>query len=243
MTRVPVSTYRVQLHRGFGFADAAGIAGYLHDLGIGDLYASPILAARPGSTHGYDVADPTRLNPELGGEVGFERLTAALRERGMGLLVDIVPSHMAAGPENPWWSDVLERGRASPFASSFDIDWESPAQDGKVVLPLLGDRYPEVLERGELRLLVEEGNLRIAYFDLRLPVSPASCDLVLERSGVGAGGPARFRLAWQEHGEDRSRIQGLLRRISRGRGGGGRPARRGDPGAGLPALPLAAGAL
>src|SRR5437588_12671523 len=115
--RVPSSTYRVQLGPGFGFEEAQALVGYLRGLGVGDLYLSPALAARAGSEHGYDVVDPTRLNPELGGEEGFGALAAELRAHGMGLLLDIVPNHMAASAENPWWWDVLKPGRRSAFAS------------------------------------------------------------------------------------------------------------------------------
>src|SRR4051812_16793910 len=108
--RVPGATYRLQLNGQLGFADAAAVVPYLHALGIGDVYASPILATRRGSTHGYDVTDPTILSPELGGEAGFAAMSGVLREHGMGLLLDIVPNHMAASTDNPWWREVLEHG-------------------------------------------------------------------------------------------------------------------------------------
>ncbi len=148
--RVPSATYRLQCNAGVQFDDARALVPYLSRLGVTDLYTSPLLAARPGSNHGYDVVDPTRLNSELGGEAAFERLSAALRQHGMGLLLDIVPNHMVAGPENPWWADVLARGAASPHANVFDIDWQ--AGGGKVVLPNLGAHLREVMERGELRV-------------------------------------------------------------------------------------------
>src|ERR1041385_2044123 len=110
--RIPVTTYRLQFNRDFRFTDALRIVDYLHDIGITDLYASPILKARPGSTHGYDVIDPTELNPEIGTAEEFNELCGALQTRGMGLIVDIVPNHMAASLENPWWFDVLEKGEA-----------------------------------------------------------------------------------------------------------------------------------
>src|SRR5262245_61395766 len=131
--KIPISTYRVQFNRDFRFVDATAIVDYLHDLGITDLYASPILKARPGSTHGYDVIDPTHLNPDLGTPEEFEEVCRALQKRGMGLLLDIVPNHMAASLENPWWFDVLEKGTESPYAQFFDVDWESK----KVLLPIL----------------------------------------------------------------------------------------------------------
>src|SRR5437016_6661345 len=123
--RIPISTYRVQFNRDFRFTDAIEIVDYLHELGITDLYASPILKARPGSTHGYDVIDPTQLNPEIGTADELHELCEALHARGMGLILDIVPNHMAATIENPWWFDVLEKGEASPYAQFFDVDWSS----------------------------------------------------------------------------------------------------------------------
>src|SRR5690348_9397030 len=117
---VPRATMRLQLHRDFTFADATSLVPYLAALGVSHLYASPILTARPGSMHGYDVTDPSQVNPELGGEVGLRQLVKALRSAGLGLIVDIVPNHMAAGGvENPWWSDVLQHGRASQYATFF----------------------------------------------------------------------------------------------------------------------------
>jgi (1->4)-alpha-D-glucan 1-alpha-D-glucosylmutase len=121
--RVPTATYRLQLNRGFGFRDACAIIDYLASLGVSDVYASPILKARPSSLHGYDVIDPTRLNPEIGGEADFRELVSKLRQAGLGLLLDIVPNHMAADTENPWWQDVRKKGRESPFARFFDTDW------------------------------------------------------------------------------------------------------------------------
>src|SRR5579872_5690706 len=131
----PRATMRLQLHRNFGFADAMQLVDYVAALGISHLYVSPILKARPGSMHGYDVVDPTQVNPELGGETGLRALVAALRNAGLGLIVDIVPNHMAAGgTRNPWWADVLRKGQASRFATFFDIDWNpsDPTLQGKV---------------------------------------------------------------------------------------------------------------
>src|SRR5437868_12727891 len=117
--RIPVAVYRLQFHQGMRFEDARGLVPYLKDLGVSDIYASPLLQARRGSTHGYDVTDPSRLNPELGSDEDFDALVAELRERGMGLLLDTVPNHMAASVENPWWVDMLEEGRGSIYASYF----------------------------------------------------------------------------------------------------------------------------
>jgi (1->4)-alpha-D-glucan 1-alpha-D-glucosylmutase len=180
----PLATYRVQLHAGFTFRDAARIVPYLAELGIGALYASPFFKAHPGSTHGYDVVDYSALNPEIGTEADFERLVAALREHGMGLVVDFVPNHMGvAGGANAWWQDVLENGQSSPYAEYFDIDWAplQSAATGKVVLPFLGDHYGEVLEKGELQLRYEAGAFTVCYYQLPLPIAPPTYPLLLRR--------------------------------------------------------------
>lgn len=179
--RVPVATYRLQFHPGFRFADAQALVPYLDALGVSDLYASPLLAARRGSTHGYDVTDPTRLNPELGTTEDFASLTGALRNRRMGLLLDLVPNHMAAREENPWWRDVLAHGPASPFASFFDIDWHPPdgGLENKVLLPILGGQYRSGLENGELTVGLEEKGFIVRYHDRRLPLAPRSWGRIL----------------------------------------------------------------
>jgi (1->4)-alpha-D-glucan 1-alpha-D-glucosylmutase len=181
VTRRPASTYRLQLHDGFGFDAAAALVPYLDALGISDLYLSPVLAAAPGSTHGYDVVDHARLSPALGGEAAFERLAVACAARGMGILLDYVPNHMGIGPWNPWWMDVLENGPSSVYAPAFDVDWTplKPELDHKVLVPLLGDQFGKVLERGELVLLREEGALLVRYFDNVFPISPRSVPMVL----------------------------------------------------------------
>lgn len=163
------ATYRVQLHEEFTFADAEAIVPYLDRLGISHLYASPITTAVQGSRHGYDVVDPTMVNPELGGEEGLRSLVAALRSRGMGLVVDIVPNHMGiARGQNPWWQDVLANGEASTYASVFDIDWRAP-----VLLPVLGDVPAEVIAQGQLRLSCEGGDCRLElYGETPLPIRP-----------------------------------------------------------------------
>ena len=146
----PRATMRLQLHREFTFADATRLVPYMAALGISHLYSSPILAARAGSMHGYDVTDPTRVNPELGGEDGLRSLVAALRAAGLGLIVDIVPNHMAAGGmENPWWADVLRHGRESRYATFFDIDWDV---NDKLLAPFLGKPYGEALRDGAITL-------------------------------------------------------------------------------------------
>ena len=147
----PHATLRLQFHKGFTFGDAESLVPYFAALGVSHLYASPITTARPGSLHGYDVIDPTRVNPELGGEDGLRSLVEALRRKDLGLIVDIVPNHMAAVVENGWWADVLRHGRDSRYARSFDIDWEGedPELQNKLFLPVLGRPLQEALERGD----------------------------------------------------------------------------------------------
>src|SRR4051812_35264909 len=180
--RIPVATYRFQFNSQFRFEDAQRLVEYLHRLGITDIYSSPLLTARHGSSHGYDVTDPTRLNSEIGTERDLEALVAQLRARDMGLLLDIVPNHMAAGSENPWWIDVLENGAGSSFAPFFDIDWHPPrsALHGKVLLPILGKPYAEVLETCELQLLFEHGSFFVQYYDSKFPIAPKSYALILQ---------------------------------------------------------------
>jgi (1->4)-alpha-D-glucan 1-alpha-D-glucosylmutase len=174
---IPLATYRLQFTRDFGFDDAARLVPYLRDLGISHLYASPFLKARPGSTHGYDVVDHNQLNPELGGDDAFDRLSQALAAAGMGLILDFVPNHMGVGhADNAWWLDVLEWGPRSPHARSFDIDWDLlPFKpEGGVLLPILGQPYGDALAAGEIRLGFDpdEGSFSAWYFDHRLPIRP-----------------------------------------------------------------------
>ncbi len=172
--RTPGATYRLQMHKGFTFADAASILPYLEKLGITDAYLSPIFEARPGSMHGYDVARHDCLNPELGGEQGFGGLTEALRARKMGLLLDTVPNHMGVGNQSVWWQDVLENGRASEFSGYFDIDWEplKPDMQNRLLLPILGKQYGEALEDGEFQVAFEGGRAVLRYFDHVQPLAP-----------------------------------------------------------------------
>ena len=179
------ATYRVQLHAGFTFDAAAAIVPYLHALGIDTLYASPHFQSTPGSTHGYDVTDPTRLNEELGGETGYQRLHDVLKRHGMKLLADIVPNHMGiANGANRFWHDVLENGRTSPYAVFFDIDWQPIKSDltGQVLLPVLGEQYGIVLEDGELELAWSEGAFAVNYYALSLPVAPPTYGHILVRA-------------------------------------------------------------
>ncbi|HXH15268.1 MAG TPA: malto-oligosyltrehalose synthase [Sphingomonas sp.] len=163
----PLATYRFQFHKDFTFADAEALVPYLDTLGISHVYASPITTARSGSTHGYDVVDLTRINPELGGEGAFRSLVAALRARDMGVIIDIVPNHMGvAGGENAWWNDVLTQGEKSEFASYFDIDWRD-----KLVLPILGDPLAETLASDALKVEQVDGRYVLeAYGEHRLPI-------------------------------------------------------------------------
>jgi (1->4)-alpha-D-glucan 1-alpha-D-glucosylmutase len=179
--RIPGATYRVQLTKDFTFRHAEELVDYWHALGITDLYAAPFFKARPGSIHGYDVIDPGVINPEIGTEQDLERLHAALAARGMGLLMDLVPNHMCIGTnDNAWWNDVLAQGAASPFASTFDIDWRPSKAElrDKVLLPILANQYGRELEAGGLKVVESEGALTVAYFDRRLPIRPSSYRLV-----------------------------------------------------------------
>src|SRR5579884_368454 len=154
MPEHPVATYRVQLNKDFRLDEARALLPFLQKMGISHLYASPIFTARPGSAHGYDVTDPSRVNPEIGGEAAFEALVSELKTRGMGLVLDIVPNHMAASSENAWWMDLLENGASSMYGAIFDVEW-GPAADmiaDKIFLPILGSPYGTALENGELRL-------------------------------------------------------------------------------------------
>ncbi|HZC25412.1 MAG TPA: alpha-amylase family glycosyl hydrolase, partial [Actinopolymorphaceae bacterium] len=183
------ATYRVQLHRGFGFDDLSEIVDYLTALGVSHVYCSPYLQAAPGSTHGYDVVDPHRLNAELGGASAHARMVGALHDAGLGQLLDIVPNHMAVDPANRWWWDVLENGPASHYTRYFDIDW--PGTDDRapftVLVPVLGDHYGRVLEAGELRLARVGGSFVVRYHEHELPLSPASLVETLHAAARRAG--------------------------------------------------------
>jgi (1->4)-alpha-D-glucan 1-alpha-D-glucosylmutase len=185
---LPESTYRLQFHAGFTFRDAAAIVPYLHDLGLTHAYASPYLKARPGSTHGYDVIDHCALNPEVGTEAEYEAWVGAMRSRGMGHVLDIVPNHVGvATNDNRWWNDVLEHGPTSRYAHYFDIAWRGsprPQLHDKVMLPLLGGHYGDVLEKGELQLKFEHGAFAVHYYDRRFPISPRTYGSILGRNAA-----------------------------------------------------------
>lgn len=180
--RIPASTYRLQFNKQFTFSGARAILDYLRDLGISDLYCSPLLRATPESTHGYDACDPCEFSPSIGTPGDFEELARQAKARGMHLLLDIVPNHQGVHSTNPRWWDVLQRGLGSEFARYFDIDWESsiPGLRGKVLLPVLGDHYNAVLERGELKVVRANGEWRLAYFDKQFPLSADSAETIAE---------------------------------------------------------------
>ena len=216
------ATYRLQLHRGFDFASAARRVDYLASLGISHLYLSPILTARPGSLHGYDVVDHGAVNPELGGEQGLLQLCAATRARGLGIVVDIVPNHMAVGGDNAWWVDVLEWGMASRYARHFDIDWRpgDPAIDGKVVVPALARPYADALAAGELHLGFDArvARLVVRHGEQAFPVAPRDYAAVIGSGPVPLPGLARSiaRLAEanDEPGARRRAVRGLQRQFA-----------------------------
>src|SRR5258707_6876142 len=204
---VPLATYRLQLTPNFGFDQAAELVPYLKALGISHLYASPFLKARSGSPHGYDVVDHNSFNPELGGEDAFRRLSAAVDAADIGLILDFVPNHMGVHyADNPWWLDVLEWGPESPRGASFGIDWQTlPARPrGGVVIPVLGNSYGEVLERGEIELRYDaaEGSFSAWYFEHRLPIAPNRYSEILQKIVAEAGASeelaGRKLLEWVE---------------------------------------------
>ncbi|MGH8149756.1 MAG: malto-oligosyltrehalose synthase [Steroidobacteraceae bacterium] len=184
---IPRATYRIQLSAAFTFRDATALVPYFCDLGVSHIYCSPYLRARPGSSHGYDIVDHNSLNPEIGDRDDLERFVAALRSHRMGQILDFVPNHVGImGAENTWWMDVLENGEASIYAQFFDIDWHpvNPALAGKVLVPVLGDHYGEVLERGELELRFEcaIGAFAVFYHEHRFPLDPRDYPSILERA-------------------------------------------------------------
>ncbi|HEY7647565.1 MAG TPA: malto-oligosyltrehalose synthase [Methylomirabilota bacterium] len=200
---IPLATYRLQLGSDLTLDDAAALVPYLTALGMSDFYASPIFQTASDGSHGYDIADHNRLRDELGGEAAFWRFADALRRHGMGLILDVVPNHMGiTGNRNAWWQDVLEHGPASPFAPFFDIDWQPVKAElrDKVLLPILGDQYGAVLERGELQLERSEAILTVRYHDSRLPIAIRTYSRVLShrldelQAALGAGHPGLAEL-------------------------------------------------
>jgi (1->4)-alpha-D-glucan 1-alpha-D-glucosylmutase len=182
---VPCSTYRLQLNHLFTFPQATAVLAYLHDLGISDCYTSPFLMARPGSMHGYDVTDHTRFNPEIGSEEQFAEFAESLKQRGMGLVVDVVPNHMCiTHPSNLWWWDVLENGPSSDYSHHFDIDWNPPKPElaNKVLLPFLPDQFGLVLESQSIRALYDGGGFALDSLGTAFPLAPRSWSPLLERT-------------------------------------------------------------
>jgi (1->4)-alpha-D-glucan 1-alpha-D-glucosylmutase len=196
--RQRAATYRVQLHAGFTFDDAAAVTGYLAELGVSHLYCSPVLQAAAGSTHGYDVVDHGRLNGELGGAAGYRRLAAQLTSNNLGEVLDIVPNHMAlAGRANAWWWDVLENGPSSVYAGHFDIDWDPPQHKlaETVLMPVLGDQYGRVLEAGEIVLERQGGSFTVRYYEHEAPISPRTLGGLLGKAASRAGSEELASLA------------------------------------------------
>lgn len=182
-SKTPTGTCRLQFNQQFTFQQARALVPYLRDLGISHVYASPYFRAGPGSMHGYDIGDHNELNPEIGTREDYDAFVATLHEHGLGQIVDFVPNHMGIGsPVNTWWIDVLENGPSSVFAPHFDIDWQPLKQDlsNRVLLPILGDQYGRVLERGEFKLEFEAGAFFLRYFDTRLPLAPRTYALILQ---------------------------------------------------------------
>ena len=218
--RAHLATYRVQITPRFRFDDVASILRYLEALGITDLYASPILKARRGSRHGYDLVDPTQINPDLGGQAGFLRLSEALQARRMNLLLDIVPNHMAASPENPWWRAVLAGGPKTDAARVFDIDW-SRSPKGRVLLPVLREPRKALLDARAFRLVAAAGDLWLEVDRLRFPMSPRSVAFLrrwaARRRGARGAPPGLRELASRANAESgttegRRLFAGLLAR-------------------------------
>ncbi|WP_437579710.1 malto-oligosyltrehalose synthase [Sorangium sp. So ce887] len=180
--RLPRATYRVQLNKDFTFEQARRVVAYLDALGVSDLYSSPFFKAPPESLHGYDLVDHNALNPAIGGRDDLDRLTGELAAHGMGFLLDFVPNHMGVGTsDNAWWNDVLQNGPSSLYAPFFDIDWAPLKTElkHKVLLPVLGDHYGRVLERGELKIEFDSGAFVLRYFDHVFPVNPRTYGMII----------------------------------------------------------------
>jgi len=206
----PVSTYRLQFNADFRFQDAQRIIGYLHALGVSHVYSSPVLQARAGSRHGYDITDHNTLNPEVGSYEDFQALLRELKNYGMGQILDFVPNHMGVGlGSNIWWQDVLANGRTSEFAEFFDIDWKPLKVElhNKILLPILGDQYGAELEAGKIRLLLADKSFHIEYFDNKLPIDPQTIPLIFPP--LIANGASGDPTASEQHAEFRGVLAGL----------------------------------
>jgi (1->4)-alpha-D-glucan 1-alpha-D-glucosylmutase len=223
---IPRATYRLQLHRGFGFRDAAALVPYLAALGISHVYCSPYLRARSGSMHGYDIIDHRELNPEIGSRAEFDAFVDALHQHGMGQVMDVVPNHMAVmAADNAWWMDVLENGQASVFAEHFDIDWHPASAHlaNRLLVPVLGGHYGAVLEAGELALGFDAvlGTFSITYHRHRFPVDPRTYPQIMGRAAAAFKGLTEAfsalppREAVSLSGERDAAKEALKRRFSR----------------------------
>lgn len=189
---VPLATYRVQMHAGFGFEAVAGIADYLNALGVSHLYASPYLQANQGSTHGYDILNHGMVSQEIGGDEAHARFCEVLGRHGLGQILDVVPNHMSiSSRDNAWWWDVLENGQSSLYAHYFDVDWQPPEQKlhDQVLLPILGDHYGRILDAGEIKLRRTAGSFTFHYHDHVMPVAPRSLNDLLERAARRCDSP------------------------------------------------------
>jgi (1->4)-alpha-D-glucan 1-alpha-D-glucosylmutase len=189
---LPTSTYRIQLHAGFGFDETAAIADYLHALGVSHIYASPSLQAGKGSTHGYDILNHHQVSRELGGPEGHRRLGEVAKSNGLGIVLDIVPNHMSiASRENAWWWDVLENGQSSRYAFYFDVDW-NPSEErlrNRILIPILGDHYGRVIDACELKVKRDGGSFTVNYHDHAMPIAPRTLDNLLARAAGRARQP------------------------------------------------------
>jgi malto-oligosyltrehalose synthase/4-alpha-glucanotransferase len=181
----PVATYRLQFHKDFRFEDFERVIPYLQQLGVSTIYASPIFEATPGSTHGYDSVNPHRINPEIGTEEQLRNISSQLKENRINWLQDIVPNHMAFHPNNPWLMDVMEKGRESQYASFFDIGWEGPVDEGKLMVPFLVGSLEEVVEKGELKLSMENERPVFKYYDSSYPLNSLSVSTLEQLPGTG----------------------------------------------------------
>lgn len=179
--RVPTSTYRLQVNADFPFARVRELVDYFKQLGVGDLYFAPVFQARARSPHGYDVTNPAQFNREVGDESEFEELSRALRSEGIGLLLDIVPNHMSASEDNPWWRDILEHGPASLASRFFDVEWEAPHAGSRIIVPVLGKQLDQAIDDGELGVALTNGEFVITYFARRFPVDPGTYGILLRK--------------------------------------------------------------